>query len=129
MGNCGWGAGRWLGFTRAVRSSRAWLRLREVMGLGPNGGWAPLCSKLGPICQLIGRPIGRPWVRVCAHALPMTNRVAHGRDPWVEIATHTLPIRVGCPWASVPMGQIAGLIPNSNLFTQHVVIYLMERRY
>jgi hypothetical protein len=104
-----WALARFYSCGAVVSYSRAWLRLREVMGLGPNGGWAPLCSKLGPICQLIGRPIGRPWVRVCAHALPMTNRVAHGRDPWVEIATHTLPIRVGCPWASVPMGQIAGL--------------------
>jgi hypothetical protein len=40
----------------------------------------------------------------------MTNRVAHGYYPWAKMATHTLPIRVGCPWADVPMGRIAGLI-------------------
>jgi hypothetical protein len=39
----------------------------------------------------------------------MTNRVVHGQDPWARFATQTLPIRVGCPWADVPMGRIAGL--------------------
>ncbi|CAM0955867.1 unnamed protein product [Alopecurus aequalis] len=38
-----------------------------------------------------------------------TNRVFYGQDPWVKVATHTLSIRVGCPWADVPMGQTAGL--------------------
>jgi hypothetical protein len=40
----------------------------------------------------------------------MANRVARGSYPWAKIKTHTLPIRVRCPWARVPMGQIAGLI-------------------